>query len=346
MGLYLGTLRALAAPARLGAIGLVTALLLVEQARFSRDPLALPIAAAMVLTFVLVGPASWRALFPGEGAGGSRDGRGGRLVRLGAYGAAGLAAVASTGVLLPAVLGVGPTFLTDAGSLPVATALFWVGGWGLGRDIDRHEGLEAARRRASELEREAERAELLALRSQLDPHFLFNTLNAIAEWCREDGEVAERAILTLSSMLRTMLEGVKKPGWPLSEELKLSSMLVELHAVRDPGATGLELATAGELEGATVLPMLILGLVENALKHGPSKGHRGVLRLSVRVEGGELVVELDNPGEYAGDRSGGQGLPSLRRRFSLAYGAGASFSIEGSGGRTKSRLRVPARVPE
>jgi two-component system sensor histidine kinase AlgZ len=342
MGLYLGTLRALAAPARLGAIGLVTALLLIEQARFSREPLALPVAAAMVLAFVLVGPACWRALFPGEGAGASG---GGRLARLGAYGAAGLAAVGLTGVLLPWALGVGPTFLTDASSLPVATALFWVGGWGLGRDIDRHEGLEAARRRAAELEREAERAELLALRSQLDPHFLFNTLNAIAEWCREDGEVAERAILTLSSMLRTMLEGVKRPGWPLADELRLASMLVELHAVRDPGATGLELDRAGELAGATVPPMVILGLVENALKHGPGKGHRGPLRLAVRGEGGGLLVELDNPGEYAGDRPGGQGLPSLRRRLALAYGGGASFSIEGGGGRTTSRLRLPLRVP-
>lgn len=340
MGLYLGTLRALAAPGRLSAIGLVTVLLLIEQARFSHDRLALPVAAAMVLAFVLGGPASWRALFPGEGA---AVGSVGRFVRLALYGAAGALAVGVTGVLLPRLLGVGPTFLTDAGSLPVATALFWVGGWGLGRDIDRHEGLEAARRRSAELEREAERAELSALRSQLDPHFLFNTLNAIAEWCREDGEVAERAILTLSSMLRTMLEGVKRPGWPLRDELRLAAMLVELHAVRDPEATGLELEETGALDDAEVPTMLIVTLVENALKHGPGKGHRGPLRLAVRVEAGGLRVELENPGEYAGDRPGGQGLPALRRRLALAYGPLAAFAIEGSGGRTRCRLSLPAR---
>ena len=65
-----------------------------------------------------------------------------------------------------------------------------------------------------ELERAAERAQLLALRAHLDPHFLFNTLNAIAEWCRQDGEIAERAVLQLSSMLRAM----RKPG---SSELTL-----------------------------------------------------------------------------------------------------------------------------
>ena len=61
----------------------------------------------------------------------------------------------------------------------------------------------------------------------LDPHFLFNTLNAIAEWCREDGEVAERAVLQLSAMLRTVLAGVRAPTWPLAEELELVR-----HAVR------------------------------------------------------------------------------------------------------------------
>jgi two-component system, LytTR family, sensor histidine kinase AlgZ len=343
MGLYLGTLRALTAPGRLGAIGLVTALLLVEQARFSRERLALPIAAAMVLAFVLAGPACWRALFRDDddeaGFGG------GRIVRLGAYGAVGAVAVGLTGVALPGLLGVGPTFLTDSASLPVATVLFWVGGWGLGRDIDRHEGLRAARRRAAELEREAERAELMALRSQLDPHFLFNTLNAIAEWCREDGEVAERAILNLSAMLRTMLEGVKRAGWPLREEIGLAARLVELHRARDPGATSLELEAGEGLDEIEVPPMLILGLVENALKHGPGRGHKGPLRLEVRAEGGGVRVELDNPGEYGGERAGGRGLPGLRRRLALAYGGGASFSIEGSGGRTRCRLLLPARPP-
>ena len=61
------------------------------------------------------------------------------------------------------------------------------------------------------MQRDAESARLLALKNHLDPHFLFNTLNAIAEWCRTDGEVAERAVLQLSSMLRVILEGVQQP---------------------------------------------------------------------------------------------------------------------------------------
>ena len=75
-------------------------------------------------------------------------------------------------------------------SLLVEVALFWVGGWGLARDIDFEENLRKERARARELLREKEHAELMALKSHLDPHFLFNTLNAIAEWCRADGRVA------------------------------------------------------------------------------------------------------------------------------------------------------------
>src|SRR5690606_2726574 len=89
------------------------------------------------------------------------------------------------------------------------------------------------RERAARLALEAERAGLLALRANLDPHFLFNTLNAIAEWCREDPAVAEAATLKLASMLRTMLEGIRAPAWPLATELALVRALFELHAIRD-----------------------------------------------------------------------------------------------------------------
>src|SRR4029077_13534367 len=128
----------------------------------------------------------------------------------------------------------GQTLLTAPTSVVVFLALFLVGGWGLGRDMWLENELARAGARATLLAREAEGAQLLALRSHLDPHFLFNTLNAIAEWCREDGETAERAVLQLSAMLRTVLEGVKIPTWPLARELELARTLFALHLLRDP----------------------------------------------------------------------------------------------------------------
>jgi hypothetical protein len=121
----------------------------------------------------------------------------------------GAGVVLTLGAVVPKVTGMGETFLTTRPSLIVCGMLFLVGGWALARDIGLEESLDRERRRADQLVKEADQARLLALRTHLDPHFLFNTLNAIAEWCREDGEVAERAVLQLSSMLRTILTGVR-----------------------------------------------------------------------------------------------------------------------------------------
>ncbi|MCA9712589.1 MAG: histidine kinase, partial [Myxococcales bacterium] len=207
------TLRALLLPGRLLPIALLGVVLVVAQWRFSPHPWAAPLGALMCVAFLLVAPVSWRALFPPTlGAPPTFGAPFGRLV---VYAITGVGTVLLVGWALPQRLGIGPTFMTSDVSLLVSLCLFWVGGYGLGRHIDLESSLAFERARAQQLAAEAERAQLLALRSHLDPHFLFNTLNAIAEWCREDGEVAEQATLRLSAMLRTVLAGTREPAWPL-----------------------------------------------------------------------------------------------------------------------------------
>jgi LytS/YehU family sensor histidine kinase len=242
------------------------------------------------------------------------------------------------------------TLMTARGSLPVCVALFLVGGWGLGRDIGFEVSLLRERRRADTLAREAEHAQLLAIRSHLDPHFLFNTLNAIAEWCREDGEVAERAVLQLSAILRAVLAGVRAPAWPLASELGLVRDLFALHLLRDPALFTLEWDVPSPLPDVSVLPMILLPLAENAIKHGPGGGHRGVLRCTVVAEGERLRVTIENPGAYGGPRAGSEGLPTVGRRLQLAYAGAASVRIAGCAGtggerRTRVELEVPAAGP-
>src|SRR4051812_15939222 len=244
------TLRALLRTRRLVAILLVSTALVAAQGRLSRDPLAVPLGILMCLLFVVVAPVSWRVLFPGR-----LDLRHGG-VRLLLYGAIGAGVVLSVGVVVPRALGIGRTLLTAPSSVVVCLALFVVGGWGLARDIWLESRLVRSEARAAALAREAERAQLLALRSHLDPHFLFNTLNAIAEWCRDDGEIAERAVLQLSAMLRAVLEGVHAPRWSLREELALVGTLFELHGLRDPQRLRLVRRLAEPLPDATVPPML------------------------------------------------------------------------------------------
>ncbi len=325
------TLRALLAPRRLVPILLVSAPLVVAQHRYSRDPGAVLVGLAMCLVFALVAPSLWRVSSPRGAAG------------LLLYGAVGAVAVAALGLGVPALLGVGPTFLTERESLLVALALFWVGGWGLGRDIDLEDSLARERARAGALAREAERAQLLALRSHLDPHFLFNTLNAIAEWCRTDGEVAERAVLRLSAMLRTILEGVRLPAWPLRRELDLVRDLFDLHAIRDPGR--FDCRVDGDPADAALPPLLLLPLAENAIKHGPAAGHRGPVRVHLSRETDGLSITVDNPGPFAGPRPGGEGLAMVQRRLALAYDGRARLDIGPAPHGTRAVLRLPAGPP-
>jgi two-component system sensor histidine kinase AlgZ len=228
----------------------------------------------------------------------------------------------------------------------VSVVLFWVGGYGLGRHIDLESSLAHERARVRSLAAEAERARLVALRSHLDPHFLFNTLNAIAEWCREDGETAERATLELSSMLRSVLEASRRGAWPMRREIELSQALLDLHRIRDPERFTVEVDAPAELPAIRVPPMILLPLVENAAKHGPNAGHRGPMALRVRTEGGRLVLEVENPGGFEGERDGGEGLQQVRSRLVHAYGGSASLDVTGLHGRTRARIELPLDVEE
>ncbi len=332
------TWRALLQPKRLVPILVVCVPMVLAQDN-PREKLAVPLGLVMCSLFVLVAPVSWRLLNP--------EGRSGfdALLRLVTYALLGTSLVYTVGWVLPAVLRMKPTFLTVDASLVVCTALFCVGGWGLGRDIGLEEGLARERARAEGLAREAERAQLLALRSHLDPHFLFNTLNAIAEWCRTDGEVAERAVLQLSAMLREVLAGVRDPTWSLSRELEMMRTLFSLHLLRDPELFTLQIEVPDEVGVVPVPPMLLLPLAENAVKHGPAAGHRGVVHLRIEREGDSLRFTLENPGAYRGPRPGSSGLPVVEKRLMLAYGEGAKLEIRDVGERTRVELKLPMSGP-
>jgi len=335
---FAGTVTALAAPRRLFPIAVVVVPLLALQGSLSRDSMALPVGMLMCAAFLFVAPTLWRYFFP------LHRPRGSWLLGAAAYGAVGVALMFGIGRGLPRLIGMGSTLLTTFPGLVASVALFWVGGWGLARDIDLELHLRASQARAAALEREAEHAQLLALRSHFDPHFLFNTLNAIAEWCRQDGAVAERAILALSSMLHTIMTAIRATHWPLTKELALIDALFQLYLIRDPDLFVYARDVQAGLEDSDVPPMILLPIAENAMKHGPGAGHRGGVALSVRGDGATLAIDLVNPGAYRGRRDGGSGLPMVEKRLQLAYGARASFAIGADGDdgeRTRATLRMP-----
>lgn len=332
------TVRGLLAPRRAIPIALVVVPLTIIQDAYSRDPMAVPLALLLCGSFLLVGPSLWRALFPMDKPAGPSA-----ILKVFVYAGVGATLVLGIGRALPDLVGAGTTFLTTKPSLAVCVALFWVGGWGLARDIELEEHLQRERARAEALEREADHAQLLALRTHLDPHFLFNTLNAIAEWCREDGAVAEKAIVQLSSMLRTMMTGIQATTWPLEKELELTNALFAMHAIRDPSMFTVKLDVPTPIPAVDVPPMLLLPLAENAMKHGPLARHKGEIVLAVTLVRDLVRIEISNPGAFGGPRAGGNGLAIVRKRLGLAFGDSASFVIEADGDdRTRAVVVIPS----
>jgi LytS/YehU family sensor histidine kinase len=148
--------------------------------------------------------------------------------------------------------------------------------------------------------------------------------------------------LQLSSMLRVILEGVKQPTWPLARELELLSSLFSLHQMRDPELFTWSLSVDDGAKDALVPPLLLLPLGENAMKHGPARGHRGTVSVSVVVDAGSVVVIVENPGAFAGRRDGGEGLAIVEGRASLAGGSVVVETVAGD--RTRATLRLPPAV--
>lgn len=336
--LLLNTWREILAPRRLLPIVIVSVPMLLAEAWFTRSWVSLAYATAVLVLFLTLGPFLWRALFGG--------GQRATLSRLLLF-AASCSVLPFLGWVYPYLNLNSASFLTAGLNGLLIAGLFWAGAWGIGRDIEMAEGIAAAEHRAEQLAREAERAQLMALRAHLDPHFLFNTLNAIAEWCREDGEVAEAAVLKLSALLREVMAGVKAAHWPLSRELEVVQDLWALHQVRDPERFTVIVDAPEPLPVLMMPPMLLLPLAENAIKHGPAAGHRGPVTIRLRqLPAGGATISIANPGTYSGPRPGGEGLAMVQRRLTLSYSQRASFRIVAEGERTVATVVIPAVAQE
>jgi two-component system, LytTR family, sensor histidine kinase AlgZ len=336
--LWRATIAALFVPRRLGPIAIVCLSLVFAQAHFSNgDPFSIGLAAVACALFITVAPWSWRSLFPAH--------RAPPVAHLAAYGLL-AGSPAALAYALSTVTDIDGVLLEGSANLAMVSALCWVGGWGLARDITLEASLVAQQARTQALARDAEHAQLLALRAHLDPHFLFNTLNAIAEWCREDPEVAERAILKLSSVLRDLLEGITEPTWPLSKELALARDVWALHQARDPQWFTIAWQVPEPVPAIDLPPLLLLPVVENAVKHGPAKGHRGVLSLHAAICDHRLELTISNPGPYTGPREGGHGVETVRKRILLSYPTDSAFDISANGDQTDVRIVIPTLPSE
>jgi len=212
-------------------------------------------------------------------------------------------------------------------------------------------GLESTRRlreeriRRAELETQLAQSQLQALRTQIQPHFLFNTLNAISALALADPMQARKMIARLSDLLRLTLEEHHVQLLPLARELEFVRLYLEIQRVRFRDRLDIQFEVADETLLAQVPSMILQPLVENALHHGLlAKVSRGSLRILARREGGELrlAVEDDGLGLPSSGIVEGVGLGNTRARLEKLFGGAASLRMQAlEGGGTRADLRLP-----
>jgi LytS/YehU family sensor histidine kinase len=185
------------------------------------------------------------------------------------------------------------------------------------------------------------------LQAQINPHFLFNSLNTLYGIIDRGNAEARRMVLNLADVYRYLLRS-ERAMVEIEEELRIVRAYLEIEELR----LGSKLQTAIDAEPATmhvsIPPLSIQPLVENAVKHGvaPRVG-AGFVHLRVSAQGRDVAVEISNSGECdlrALGTASGIGLANVRRRLELCYGAEAAFEIRASGGTTTVAFVLPARV--
>jgi hypothetical protein len=199
--------------------------------------------------------------------------------------------------------------------------------------------LRASDRRAAAFEREAQEAQLRALRYQINPHFLFNTLNSLSSLVlSERNDQAERMIMNLSTFFRTTLSADPTADIALEEEIRLQRLYLDIEKVRFPERLTVEIDIPPALHNVRVPVLILQPIVENAIKYGVARARRPVtIRISAQEEAGRLHLKVKDDGEEGtkGQEAGaGVGLKNVCERLIARYGvqAGCFHGADPEGG--------------
>ncbi len=204
---------------------------------------------------------------------------------------------------------------------------------------------------AAQLQAQLADARLTALRTQLNPHFLFNTLNAISALVERDPRGVRRMIARLSELLRTSLDEADEPEVELHRELTFADRYLEVMQIRFQGRLHVRMHADPEASAALVPNLILQPLVENAIKHGVSKMiGTGRIEIRARRDGERVVltVQYNGPGITSGrpPASEGVGLRNTRARLAQLYGAEQSLTLrQAEDGGFVAEVSLPYHTP-
>jgi signal transduction histidine kinase len=202
----------------------------------------------------------------------------------------------------------------------------------VGHAFDYYQRFHERELRASELEGRLAQARLQALQSQMNPHFLFNTLHTISALMHKDVEAADRMVMKLSELLRLALDNTDTHEVPLSQELDFLERYLEIEKTRFRERLNVEMDIAPETLQARVPNLVLQPLVENAIRHGVERHARpGKIVLRAHRQNGQLELEVqDNGGGIPEGKAirEGIGLTNTRSRLQQLYGAAQKFELK------------------
>ena len=195
-------------------------------------------------------------------------------------------------------------------------------------------------------------AELRALKSQVNPHFLFNSLNSLRALIDEDAPKARESVTRLANMLRYSLQSGQQETVPLEEEIRIVEDYLALELIRHESRLRVKWAVTDEVRALAVPPMLLQTLVENAVKYGISaRREGGEITIAAALEGEDLHIRVSNPGDLAAPPSAaaakagsstGVGLRNASERLQLLFGDRAKLSLTAeSANAVTAHVRIP-----
>lgn len=185
------------------------------------------------------------------------------------------------------------------------------------------------------LEKQAMKAELSYLKSQINPHFLFNTLNNIHTLAYKNSPSTPEAIMRLSSLMRYMLYDSNSTTVSLKREVDYLQDFISLQQLRYKKAPVVDLEILGDADVCFIAPLLFIHLLENAYKHSPAQLAAGDIKVRVEIKENSLTFSICNPvgtKKITSPEPGGIGLTNLRKRLQLLYPDKHSLEVNSSEG--------------
>ena len=196
---------------------------------------------------------------------------------------------------------------------------------------------------------QARDAELRALKAQIQPHFLFNSLNSIAALTSSDPDKAREMAIRLSDFLRNTLGLGERPSIPWRDEMELTRTYLEVEKIRFGSRLQVALDVEESCSECQVPPLVLQPLIENAIRHGiATLVDGGTVSLRGRVDRGMLEIQVENgfDPDSPAPRRHGHGLRNVRERLATRFGNGASLMVGAVDDRFRAEMRFPCQRAE